>query len=210
MAKSWQYGRLRAVALQVVMVIILGGSLGLAAFLDRRHSSALNVQLGPPRAEGRLGVRLPKDWDVDAKQTSEGPPRTLTAIDYDRQGRARRTLRITQEQQQGRPKGAEFYLEGMMSSQHVIPLQPQSFPMLGQDDAVLVPFKADFRNLPEAAELDLPEPGLYACAVMPDGLAVTVQVVGEGAYGPSAYQLLRLVADNLKLADSPSARPPSR
>src|SRR5690349_21375307 len=103
MAKSWQHGRLRAVALQVVMVVILGTSLGLAAFLDRRHSAALNVKLDPPRTEGRLIVRLPKDWEVDAGQTSEGPPRMLVVVDYDRQGRVRRTLRITQEQQQGRP-----------------------------------------------------------------------------------------------------------
>ena len=49
---------------------------------------------------------------------------------------------------------------------------------------------------------ELPKPGLYACAVLPDGLTVTVQVRGQSAYGPSARQLLRRVADSLKVADA--------
>src|SRR5215210_7612518 len=99
MAKNWQYGRLRAVALQVVMWLVFGASLGLAAFIDHRRSGALDVRLGEPITEGRLVVRLPREWEIDVRATKAGPPRTLTLVDFDPQGRRRRTLRMTQEQQ---------------------------------------------------------------------------------------------------------------
>lgn len=218
MAKSWQYGRWRAVVLQAVMWVVLGASLGLAAFIDHRRSGMLDVRLGESVRDGRLLVRLPVDWEVVIQRGEESvrpQPRALTVIDFDRQGRERRRLRITQEQQAGRPRGPAYYLENLMSSRHVLPLEPQPFSMLGQDDGVLIPFKVDIRRyLGRETPIDIPEPGLYACVVMPDGLAVTVQVTGEGAYGPSSHQLLRRVADAIRLADgaadAPSATAPAR
>ena len=90
-----------------------------------------------------------------------------------------------------------------------MPLEP--FPFLSQSDGVLVPVKVNTkmlrRMLPGA---DLPEAGIYACAVMPDGLTVTLQVTGDGAYGPSNRALLRQVADSIRLADNVSATGPAR
>src|SRR5581483_3935210 len=103
MAKNWQYGRLRAVALQLVMWLILGASLGLAAYIDHRRSGSLDVTLGEPRTVGRLVVRPPAGWEV-AEESA--PQLTLVAMDYDRQGRHRRTIKVTQEQQNGRVRGA--------------------------------------------------------------------------------------------------------
>jgi hypothetical protein len=51
-------------------------------------------------------------------------------------------------------------------------------------------------------QLNLPDAGLYACAVLPDGLTVTVQLSGDGAYGPSNRALLRRVADGIKVTDN--------
>ena len=212
MAKSWQYGRWRSVVLQVVMCGVFGASLGLAAFIDHRRSGSLDVQLGTPVTDGRLSVRLPVGWDVLIKQKGEaaGPsPRALTVIDFDRQGRERRRLTVTQEEQAGRSRGAEYYLENLMSSRYLLPLEPQPFSMLGEE-GVLIPFKVDIRRyVGRGAPADLPEPGLYACVVMPDGLAVTVQVRGDGAYGPSSHRLLRQVADTLRLAYGTSAGVPT-
>jgi hypothetical protein len=214
MAKNLQYGRLQAVALQVVMWLVFGASLGLAAFIDHRRSSGLDVTLGEPLREGRLVVRVPEGWEVPIQRgpaTDSGSARALTLIDFDRQGRKRRTLRITQEQQTGRPRGAEYYLEALISPQHQLPLEPQPFSMLGQDDGVIMPFKVDFRRIVGDTDIPgLPDPGVYACVVLPDGLAVTVQVTGNGAYGPSSRQLLQLVADNIRLADGVSATMPAR
>src|SRR5678816_3558184 len=108
MAKNWQYGRLRIVVLQVVMWLVFAASLGVAAFIDHRRTGALDVTLGEPRTFGRLVVRLPKGWELGGES---GPPQALVAKDYDRQGRSRRTLKITQEVQPGRVLGPESYLE---------------------------------------------------------------------------------------------------
>src|SRR4051794_35997370 len=99
MAKNWQYGRLRVVALQVVMWLIFAASLGLAAFIDHRKNGALEVTWGEPRTFGGLVVRLPRGWELEGES---GPPQAVVAKDFDRQGRPRRALKITQQVQTGR------------------------------------------------------------------------------------------------------------
>ena len=209
MAKTWQYGRWRGVALQVVMWLIFGSSLGLAAYIDHRRSGTLDADLLEPRTFGRLSVRLPKDWSIEGEA---GPPQALVATHEGRRRSERRTLRITQEQQTPRRWGSEYYLDMLINPQDVFPTETEPFPFLGQDDAVLVPMRFSLRGrVPEGVDLvGVPKPGLYACAVLPDGLTVTVQVVGEGQYGPSSRRLLRTVADSIKLADNPAATGPMR
>ena len=208
MAKSWQYGRWRGVALQVVMWLIFGASLGLAAYIDHRRSGTLDVALLEPRTFGRISVRLPKGWDIEGEA---GPPQALAATHDGRRRNERRTVRITQEQQTPRRWGPEYYLDVLINPQGVFPTEAEPFPFLGQDDAVLVPLRFSLRGrVPDGVDLPgVPKPGLYACAVLPDGLTVTVQVVGEGAYGPSSRKLLRTVADNVRLADTPTASGPN-
>jgi hypothetical protein len=208
MAKNWQYGRLRAIALQVVMWLIFGASLGLAAYIDHRKSGQLDVRLGEPRTLGRLTVRLPHGWEVEE---DAGPPQALVAKDFDRQGRHRRTLRITQEQQTGRTRGAEYYLENTINLPDVeqIPnTEPFAFP--GENDGALVTFIIDNPRALRRLHPEIPDAGMYACAVMPDGLTLTVQLTGEGTYGPSSRQLIRLVADNIKVTDTATATKPAR
>lgn len=190
------------------MWLTFGASLGLAAYIDHRRSGGLEVRLGKPIIDGRLMIRIPIEWEVDLAETVGGPPRMLVLKD-DRHGRLRRTVRITQEQQVGRAKSAEYYLAEMMNARRLTGLEAQPFSMLGQDDGVLVPFKIDYSQLPysipETATLGLPDPGLYACVVLPDNFAVTLQVVGEGAYGPSSWKLLRTLADSIRLTDAKPA-----
>ena len=73
-----------------------------------------------------------------------------------------------------------------------------------------------FRGIPhEFLGIDLgeefmqrfPDPGLYACTVLKDGLTVTLQVRGQGAYGPSNQRLIRRVADAMTVADMPATSP---
>jgi hypothetical protein len=208
MAKSWQYGRLRVVGLQVVTWLVFGASLGLAAWIDHRRSSQFDVGLGEQRTVGRLNLRLPKGWEVERPA---GTPLAISAKDFDRQGRVRLTITVTQEQQTGRRRGPQYYLEELVNLPDDEYLAPAIEPMrfLGQDDAVLASFKLNTRALRRLSpEFDLPDAGLYACAVLPDGFTVTVQVSGDGAFGPSSRALLRRVADTITLTDSPSATRP--
>ena len=208
MAKTWQYGRLRVVALQVVTWLVLAASLGLAAYIDHRRSGHFDVALGEPRTVGRLTVRVPKGWEVEEPA---GTPQAIVAKDYDPQGRVRRTLKITQEQQTGRRRGAQYYLEELVNLPDDEFFAPtiEAFPFLGQDDAVLAAFKlpGQFRQFDPAFRL--PDAGVYACAVLSDGYTVTVQVSGNGAFGPSSRALLRRVADAIKVTDKPSATGPA-
>ena len=206
MAKTWQYGRLRVVALQVVMWSVLGASLGLAAYIDHRRSSQFNVTLGEPRAVGRLSLRLPKGWEIEGPA---GTPLAIAAKEFDPQGRQRLKITVTQEQQSGRRRGPQYYLEELVNLPDDEDFAPsiEPFGFLGQDDAALASFKINSKLARKI--LNLPDAGLYACAVMPDGFTVTVQVSGDGAFGPSSRGLLRRVADTIKLADSPSASQPA-
>jgi hypothetical protein len=202
MAKNWQHGRLRVVVLQVVMWVILGASLGLAAFIDHRKTAALDVTLGEPRRFGALVVRLPKGWELEGET---GPPQAVVAKDYDRQGRLRRTLKVTQEVQTGRVLGPESYLENTVQLPEIEQIPDvEPFGFLGQDEGALVAFMLGDSRRGRRSRPRLPDAGLYAATVLPDGLSVTVQLYGEGAYGPTSRHLVRLVADNLKLADGAS------
>jgi hypothetical protein len=206
MAKNWQYGRLRAVALQAVMWLVFGASLGLAAYIDHRKSGELAVQWGEPRQLGRLTVRLPTGWEVEQ---DPGPPQALVAKDFDRQGRHRRTLKITQEQQTGRPRGAEYYLENTVNLPDIdqIPnVEPFAFP--GEGDGALVTLIIENAKALRRLHPQIPDAGMYACVVMPDGLTLTVQLTGEGTYGPSSRRLIRLVADRIQVTDTATATKP--
>lgn len=208
MARNWQYGRLRTVALQGVTWLVFGASLGLAAYIDHRRSGHFDVTLTEPRTVGRLTVRLPRGWDVEEPG---GTPLSVVAKDFDRQGRVRTTLTITQEQQTGRKRGAQYYLEALVNLPDDENLAPamESISFLGQDDAVLASFRLNTRPLRRMnPAFIVPEAGTYACVVLPDGFTVTVQVTGDGAFGPSSRALLERVADAIRVTDAPSATRP--
>jgi hypothetical protein len=201
MAKNGQYGRWRAVALQGVTWLVFAASLGVAALIDHRRTASLEVTLGEPRTFGRLVVRLPKGWELEGEA---GPPRALVAKDFDRQGRLRRTLRITQEVQTGRALGPESYLESIIQLPGIEQIPDvEPFPFLGQDNGALVAFMFEPRGV-RRRRASLANAGVLACTVLPDSLSVTIQLYGEGAYGPTSRGLVRLVADNMTLADKPS------
>ena len=211
MAKNWQYGRLRVIALQGVTWLVFGASLGLAAYIDHRRSAHFGVTLGEQRTVGRVTVRLPKGWEVEGPG---GTPLAISAKDFDPQGRERLTIKVTQEQQTGRKRGPQYYLEELVNLPDDEYLGPaiEPFRFLGQDDAVVALFRlpVSTRALRKLSpEFNFPDPGLYACAVLPDGFTVTVQVSGDGAFGPSSRALLRRVADTIRLTDAASATRPA-
>jgi len=221
MPKNSQYGRWRRTALQVVLWLIFGGTLGLAGFVSHRRTSPLGVTLGEPVSFGALKVRLPQGWQredpadskLDTQPDAQPKPRpdaarqTLVVKERDEEGRQRRELWITQERQTGSKKGPTFYLE---SAYNLPDSRPEPFSFLGSTNGKVI----TWRGLPHSFLVDLgeelaekfPDPGLYACAVLPDGLTVTIQVRGPGAYGPTNQRLIRLVADNLKLSDGPATQ----
>jgi hypothetical protein len=192
------------------MWLIFASSLGLAAYIDYRRTGYLDIVPGEPVTFGRLNVRVPKGWE---SHEETGSPHTLIMTDYDDQGRRRWTIQVTEEQQPpGRRKGAAFYLESLLALPSSLPVHVEPYRMLGDSDGALIVWRGlrDYiPNVNDDAAEGFPEPGVYACAVLPDGLTVTAQVMGPGAYGPSARRVLRRMADNIRMADTAPATQPA-
>jgi hypothetical protein len=207
MPKNSQYGRLRRLAMQAVMWGILGATLALAAYVSHRRTGPLEVTLAEPVSFGELTVRLPRGWE--RQQPPQSRPRALVVKERDEEGRQRRELWITQERQTAARKGPTYYLETVFLSRAPAS-RPEPFSFLDTRGAVIawrgIP-RSFLEDLDEEALEKFPDPGLYACAVRPDGLTVSIQVRGAGAYGPTNQRLIRMVADNLKLSDTRAARP---
>jgi hypothetical protein len=197
MAKNSQYGRWRRAAMQAVLWVVFAATLALAGYVSHRRTASLAPQLAEPVTFGELSVRLPAGWEP--KERNAPPPAALIAHERDDEGRDLRQLWITREKQETVRRGPGFYLESSLN----LPdsdARPESFDFLGGRGVLFV-----WRGIPRGFFIDedliegLPEPGLYACTVLRDGLTVTVQVRGEGAFGPSSRALLRKVADSMSL-----------
>jgi hypothetical protein len=209
MAKSWQYGRWRPVALQVVMWLIFASSLGLAAYIDHRRTGTFDITPGEPVTFGRLVVRVPKGWE---SQEEAGSPHTLVMEDFDNPDRKRWTIQVTEEQQPpGRRRGAAHYLETVLALPSQLSVHTEPYRMLGDNEGALIVWRGlrDYIPLANDDVEGFPASGVYACAVLPDGLTVTVRVTGPGAYGPSARIALRKAADNIRVADTMAATKPA-
>jgi hypothetical protein len=208
MSKNWQYGRWRRVGLNLAVWLVFAGSLALAYYLGRHRGAGANVTFGPPEPFAAIVVRR-----IEGAQhrTEPGPPPALVSEVYDHEGRPRRTVWVTCERQAGRARGPAYYLESLLK----VDVEPEAerFDFLGGRGVLFawkgVPEHYWFEGFDAEDRKNLPKQGLYACSVLPDGLTVTVQVRGDGAYGPSARQLLRAVADTLKVADTTAAAGPS-
>jgi hypothetical protein len=62
MARNWQYPRWRRLLMQSAMWVILGGTVGLAALLDRHQRQETRINLTPPMQVGNVVLRLPANW----------------------------------------------------------------------------------------------------------------------------------------------------
>ena len=63
MANPWQYSRARRIATQIVMWVILGGTVLLAALVSSYRRNALQVALAPPETIKGITIQIPRRWD---------------------------------------------------------------------------------------------------------------------------------------------------
>ena len=192
--------------MQAVLWLVFGGTLALASYVSHRRTAALDVALDKPTVFGVVRVRLPSGWEkkpppASGPTTDPSRPQALVLEELDEEGRPRRELWITQERQGAKRRGPAYYLETQL---HVQDPRAERFDFLGTRGvifrwrglAVGDPDEID----PEEAE-QAPAAGLYACVVLSDGTAVTLQVRGAGAYGPTNRRLIRQVADTMTVAN---------
>src|SRR5688572_3510330 len=95
MARSWQYPRWRRYAMQATMWLVLGATVGLAAFVNHERRRSMRVELGSPTSHGWLVVRLPKTWQQSVLPEREDRV-IAVAVEPDEQ-RLGRTVTITRD-----------------------------------------------------------------------------------------------------------------
>ena len=66
MGRPWEYPRWRRMLMQVLMWLILGGTIGLAQLVTY-HRSHAPIALSPPVQVGPFLVRVPDGWSVEAR-----------------------------------------------------------------------------------------------------------------------------------------------
>src|SRR5688572_10863156 len=92
-----QYTRGRLIMLQLIMWIIFGMCMGMAALVTARHRSAYLVELAEPVKVGPFTAQLPKGWTVTTNtrtalaSVEAGEPPKLT------RGRAARQVKVFAE-----------------------------------------------------------------------------------------------------------------
>ena len=202
--------------MQAVLWLVLASTLALAGLVTHRRTAPLRAELSDPVTFGELTVRPPRGWEREAEAAVADASRVLVFQEPDELGRGRRLLRtlwVTQDRP-ARKRSPEYYLETtFLSTTSDSEARAEPFNFLGARGALFV-----WRGVPRAPSYDeetlerAPEQGIYACAVLPDGLAVTVQVRGYGAVGPSSRKLLQQVADGMRRPESttrpePQTRP---
>ena len=71
MAKSWQYPRSRRILMQAAMWLIFGGTIALAALVNRHETEARRVDLTDPQTFGNLELSLPRGWQTSAGEAEQ-------------------------------------------------------------------------------------------------------------------------------------------
>jgi hypothetical protein len=70
MARTWYFPRWRHLMMQVIMWLVLGGTIALAAILDQHLRRAQILSLSNPVVDGPLSFRFPADWKSWTRQAT--------------------------------------------------------------------------------------------------------------------------------------------
>jgi hypothetical protein len=185
----------RRLILQVVLILILCGTLGLAAWVRHARVGPSGIPLTVIRNVGVLKMRLPA-WELDSREGT-----VLVATEAQQPGSATpgRVLEILQGEVDPKISPQQFVaklfrvkLEG--------PTQP--IRILGIPGVLFT-----LPMLPTGREGDPPESDVIASAVLPTGLAVIVHLRVRGRE-PDEHDiaLVRQVAMSLQLANRNEGR----
>lgn len=196
--------RWRYVGLLVVLSLILGGTLALAAWVARQRQLGLLVPLSPPQTYGNLQLSLPEGWQVSAGTESDAPlvVQAREPADPDASALSGRRIFLL------RDRTAALYPPLQYLSEKA-PLpdagQARAFsPLtLAGSPGVLVQQARIVRD----GDTQFVEKRLLACTVLPSRLAITLGLEGFGSITPSDVALIKRVAESLALNPSQTLLP---
>jgi len=198
MARNWQYPRWRRLLMQSSMWLILGGTVGLAALLDRHQHAELRVTLDHPIQVGSIRLLLPAHWMLEF--TDAG---MLTATDtttYPPQ----RTLDVTVA-----PPAEAGLIDDLLRKRNAGPAQ--TFPF-GQGEQTMGTLYAWTQSIPIEDDGETGTLGnVLATAILRNGPEVTLRLKHEAASSESLdpeddIDLVKRIAATVQL--DPSDAPP--
>jgi hypothetical protein len=85
MARNWQYPRWRRLLMQSAMWVILGGTVGLAALLDRHQQQQTQILLAAPLQCGDIRLQLPAGWETESSRLGMVTAREPSADPFHRE-----------------------------------------------------------------------------------------------------------------------------
>ena len=201
------------------MWLILGATLGLAAFVNHERRRSLRVELGPPAEYGSMTVRMPRAWDVIAPNESD--PRVVVSATEPAQTPTRRpgqgrTVTILRERLPAARGPLEHLLISISQPAAVQgPAQWQdaieSVTIGGWPGLMVSLAKVQQNQLEKRAQPDEPDDdprgwprkAYVACAVLPSRHAVVIQLEGSGTNELSDVEVLKQIAAGIEITAQP-------
>lgn len=175
--------------MQGIMVLVLAATLGLAGLVREWRSHAAFIDLGRKASIGPFTLRLPYDWEVFEGQSLQPSADFIEAVEpvNPKRKQTGRRIRILMEAVPG-TTSSETYLHNTWK----VPTSPsEPIKMLGQKGLV-VQFRSDGANFPRNQ--------IYACAVLQQGVAITILLDGSAAENENQdIELVRDLASQIGL-----------
>jgi hypothetical protein len=193
--------------MQCVMALVLAGTMGLAALVDRNRQAAYAVSLSTPVIDGDLSFQLPARWQVShgrrigliVREASEpargdGPaPRQLTIF----RQRLDQPITPLEYLQSSRLFGSIAAPNLDTGTRDSTPISFGGWPGIMLAGAWRI----------EQGDTESVQKTIVACAVLPNNQAVTIRLDGQGLIEQSDEDIVRQVAGSVHIAGA--APPPS-
>jgi hypothetical protein len=196
MARNWQYPRWRRLLMQSSMWLILGGTVGLAALLDRHQHDELRVTLDNPLQCGSIRLQLPAHWMFEF--TENGMVTATESNTYPPQ----RSLEVTVA-----PPAEPGLIDQLLQKRDAGTAQPVTFGPAGTSMGHLYSWAVSIEEDSEQGTLGQ----VIATGVLPSGPEVTLRLKhlampGESLDSDEDIDLVRRIAATVKIA--PADEPP--
>jgi hypothetical protein len=107
MPRTWYFPRWRHLLMQIVMWLVLGGTLALAAMLDSHLRRVQAIEFAPAISDDTFSFQFPADWKSWTRQSDAN---TATYVASDSSAGAERTLTVTRQRLPRAIPPAEYIL----------------------------------------------------------------------------------------------------
>lgn len=189
------------------MWVLLGATVGLAAFVNHERRRSMRVELGLATSHGWLTVRLPVTWQQSA--ATDPDPRVIArAVEPDPQDLGR-TVTITRQYVAKPISPLEFLLSSnnqilgldLLRAQHARGGEDLVEPItVGGHAGVLM---RGVRGAGRERD-DLPYKEIYAATIVPSGHAIVVKLEGDRPAELSDVEIVKQLAGAIEVGSQPS------